>query len=398
MPDPFDDAEGAAAQLSEQTLAAVAGREPPGGSLAPPLWATAAFSSVDPSEAAEKAGTSRPSRFYTRYGNPTVSAFEEAVAALEGSRSALAFGSGMGAFASTVLALCSSGDHVVAQRQLYGGTLFFLETVCPRFGIDVTLVDGMQPGALAAAVRPGKTMLVVTESPSNPRLGLVDLDEVGTIRGPYTLVDSTFATPMLQRPLEHGVSIVLHSATKAIAGHNDTTLGVIAGDSDLLDAIWSYSTLHGAVASPFDAWNALRGIRTLAVRMERMCCTASMVARHLERHPAIAEVCYPGLESHPQHELAVKQLRAGGSMLSFDLRGGAESAHRMLRNLDLVRCATSLGGPDTLMCHPATTTHAGLEPALQETMGVTAGLIRVSIGLEHHDDLIADIDRALAAP
>lgn len=384
--------------MNEQTRAAITGREPAGGSLAPPLWATTAFSSVDPSDAAKSAGSSRPARFYTRYGNPTVQAFEEAVASLEGAESALAFGSGMGAISGTVLALCSSGDHIVAQRQLYGGTLFFLQSVCPRFGIEVTLVDAAEPGAFAAAVRPGRTMLVLAESPSNPRLALADLAELGAIRGPFTVVDSTFATPMLQRPLDHGVSLVLHSATKALAGHNDATLGVIAGATDLLDAIWGYATLHGSVASPFDAWNALRGIRTLGVRIERMSATAATLARHLAAHPAAAEVCYPGLDSHPQHALAARQMKGGGSMFSLDLHGGEAAAHRLLRNLELVRVATSLGGPDTLMCHPASTTHVGLEAPLQELIGVTPGLVRVSVGLEHPDDLIADIDRALAAP
>ncbi|CAB4723002.1 MAG: aminotransferase class I/II-fold pyridoxal phosphate-dependent enzyme [Actinobacteria bacterium] len=382
-------------RLNNETQAAIAGREQAGGSLAPPLWATTAFSSTDPAEAACSAGSTRPSRFYTRYGNPTINAFEEAVAALEGAEAALAFGSGMGAVASTVMALCSQGDHIVAQRQLYGGTLFFLQTVCPRFGIDVTLVDATEPGAFREAVRPGRTMLVLAETPSNPRLALADLEELGSLRGPFTVVDSTFATPMIQRPLEFGVSLVLHSATKAIAGHNDATLGVIAGESDLIDAVWAYSTLHGSVASPFDSWNALRGIRTLGVRVERSSRTALALARFLEAHPAVASVSYPGLDSHPQRGLAARQMSAGGGMLSFELRD-ADRAHGVLEALQLVRVATSLGGPDTLMCHPASTTHAGLAADLQQSIGVTAGLLRVSVGLEHLDDLVLDLQTALA--
>ena len=382
-------------RLNNETQAAIAGREQAGGSLAPPLWATTAFSSTDPAEAACSAGSTRPSRVYTRYGNPTLNAFEEAVAALEGAEAALAFGSGMGAVASTVMALCSQGDHIVAQRQLYGGTLFFLQTVCPRFGIDVTLVDATEPGAFREAVRPGRTMLVLAETPSNPRLALADLEELGGLRGPFTVVDSTFATPMIQRPLEFGVSLVLHSATKAIAGHNDATLGVIAGESDLIDAVWAYSTLHGSVASPFDSWNALRGIRTLGVRVERSSRTALALARFLEAHPAVASVSYPGLDSHPQRGLAARQMSAGGGMLSFELRD-ADRAHGVLEALQLVRVATSLGGPDTLMCHPASTTHAGLAADLQQSIGVTAGLLRVSVGLEHLDDLVLDLQTALA--
>ena len=293
------------------------------------------------------------------------------------------------------MALCSQGDHIVAQRQLYGGTLFFLQTVCPRFGIDVTLVDATEPGAFREAVRPGRTMLVLAETPSNPRLALADLEELGGLRGPFTVVDSTFATPMIQRPLEFGVSLVLHSATKAIAGHNDATLGVIAGESDLIDAVWAYSTLHGSVASPFDSWNALRGIRTLGVRVERSSRTALALARFLEAHPAVASVSYPGLDSHPQRGLAARQMSAGGGMLSFELRD-ADRAHGVLEALQLVRVATSLGGPDTLMCHPASTTHAGLAADLQQSIGVTAGLLRVSVGLEHLDDLVLDLQTALA--
>lgn len=381
-------------ELNNETQAAIAGREQAGGSLAPPLWATTAFSSIDPAEAAESAASTRPTRFYTRYGNPTINAFEQAVASLEGAEAALAFGSGMGAIASTVLALCSQGDHIVAQRQLYGGTLFFLQTVCPRFGIDVTFVDATEPGAFRSAVRPGRTMLVLAETPSNPRLAVADLEELGSIRGPYTAVDSTFATPMLQRPLDFGVSLVLHSATKAIAGHNDATLGVIAGSSELVDAVWGYATLHGAVASPFDSWTALRGVRTLGVRVERMSASAIVLARYLEAHPAVASVDYPGLDSHPQHHIVRRQMSSGGGMLSFELRD-AERAHAVLAALGLVRVATSLGGPDTLMCHPATTTHAGLGPELQAAIGVTPGLLRVSVGLEHIDDLLADIGQAL---
>ena len=194
--------------------------------------------------------------------------------------------------------------------------------------------------------------------------------------------------------LFRSVSLVLHSATKAIGGHNDATLGVIAGERDLVDAVWGYATLHGSVASPFDSWNALRGIRTLGVRIERMSSTALAIARFLESHPAVMSVSYPGLESHPQRAIIERQMSSGGSMLSFELRD-ADFAHRVLRSLELIRVATSLGGPDTLMCHPASTTHAGLSDDLQAAIGVTPGLMRISVGLEHPDDLLADLGRAI---
>jgi cystathionine beta-lyase/cystathionine gamma-synthase len=337
----------------------------------------------------------RADQFYGRYANPTVRSFEDTIAQLEGAEDAMAFASGMGAIASTVLALCSAGDHIVAARQLYAGTLAFLEGPCARFGIDVTFVDVTEPGAFEAAVRPGRTTLVLAETPSNPRLELCDLDELGSITGPFTVVDSTFATPLGQQPLAHGVDVVLHSATKGIAGHNDATLGVIAGEKELIDAIWAYGVLHGAMASPFDAINALRGVRTLAVRTAHQCTTALRLAEWFEQHAGVGRVFYPGLASHPQHDLAKRQMRHDGTVLAFELTGGEAAVRGLLADIRLVRRATSLGGPETLVCHPMTTTHASLSPADQAATGVTEGLVRVSVGLEDPDDLVADFDLAL---
>jgi cystathionine beta-lyase/cystathionine gamma-synthase len=301
----------------------------------------------------------------------------------------------MGAVATTVLALCSAGDHIVAQRQLYAGTLAFLQGPCQRFGIEVTLVDGAQPGAFAAAVRPGKTMMVLAETPSNPRLDLVDLDEIGGLRGPITVVDSTIATPLGQRPLQHGVHLVLHSATKGIAGHNDATLGVIAGERELVDAVWAYSVLHGSTPSPFDALNALRGLRTLSVRTTFQADSALYLAESLAEHPAVQAVHYPGLASHPQAELARRQMTQAGTLLAIDLAGGRQAVVEFLDRVQLLRRATSLGGPETLVCHPATTTHASLSPDEAAAVGVTDGLLRISVGLEDPTDLLTDILRAL---
>ena len=253
--------------LHAQTRAIRAGRVGDDRSLAPVLWATSTFSAATVDEARAMATTVGPDRFYGRYGNPTVSGFEELVANLEGAEAARAFASGMGAVSGVVLGLCSAGDHIVAQRQLYAATQLLFQAVCPRFGIDVTFVDGTDPDAFAAAIRPGKTTMVFAETPANPRLDLVDLSAVGAIRGPVTVVDSTFATPLLQRPLEHGVDLVVHSATKGIAGHNDATIGVVAGSRELIDWLWGFAVLQGACASPFDALNATRGIRTLPVRL-----------------------------------------------------------------------------------------------------------------------------------
>jgi cystathionine beta-lyase/cystathionine gamma-synthase len=377
------------------SVAIRAGRADNATALAPIVWASAVFVTPTLAEARRMSTAPRAERFYSRYSNPSVKAFEDAVAQLEGAEGALAFSSGMGALASVVLALCSPGDHIVAQRHLYAGTQLFLQGPCSRFGIDVTFVDSTQPGAFAAAVRPGKTMLVVAETPANPQLALADLAELGAISGPFTLVDSTFATPIIQQPLASGVDLVLHSATKGIAGHNDATLGVVAGSTELLDGIWAYSILHGACASPFDAVNGLRGIRTLPVRIARQSDTALRLAEELERHPAIAEVRYPGLSSHPQHDLAKRQMSYGGSMLAIDLAGGLEAGRRFVEGVRLAQMASSLGGPETLVNSPANSTHAGLMPDELASAGIGPGLVRVSVGLEHPDDLLADFDRAL---
>lgn len=373
----------------------MAGRGQQGASLTPPLWATSTWETDGVDDTERRATGMRPGEFYSRYANPTVTAFEEAVADLEGAERALAFASGMGAITSTVLALCSQGDHIVAQRQLYAGTLAFLQGPCARFGIDVTLVDGAASGAFTAAVQPGRTMLVIAESPSNPLLDVVDLEELASIQGPFTLVDATFATPLGARPLGHGVDLVLHSATKGIAGHNDATLGVIAGEGELLNAIWAYSVMHGATPSPLDALNALRGLRTLGVRLDRQCSSAQRLAEHLCHHPAVARSFYPGLPSHPGHDVAKRQMQRFGTVLAFELADPDRRAE-VVDRFQIARSATSLGGPETLVCHPATSTHVSLTAEEQRQMGISAGLLRVSVGLEDIDDLLADFDRALA--
>jgi cystathionine beta-lyase/cystathionine gamma-synthase len=303
----------------------------------------------------------------------------------------------MGAVATVVMALCSSGDHIVAQRHIYSGTQLLLQGVCPRFGIDVTFVDATEPGALAAAVRPGRTMLVICETPANPQLALTDLDELGSITGPFTVVDSTFATPIVQRPHDHGVDLVLHSATKGIAGHNDATLGIVTGATDILDAVWAYSVLHGACASPFDAMNALRGLRTLPVRIERQSATALRLAEWFEAHPAVASVRYPHLASHPQHDLAKRQMAYGGGILAVDLAGGRPAGKAFVESVRLARMAATLGGPETLVTSPANSTHVGLSDDELVAAGIGPGLIRISVGLEHVEDLTADFAVALAA-
>ncbi|HJL89100.1 MAG TPA: aminotransferase class I/II-fold pyridoxal phosphate-dependent enzyme [Acidimicrobiales bacterium] len=380
-----------------ETMAIMAGRESNQGALAPILWATTAFAYDSVAQGHSLATGVAPERFYSRYGNPTINAFEATISELEGAEASRAFASGMGAMSAVVLGLCSTGDHIVAQRQIYAGTQLLLQTVCPRFGIDVTFVDGTQPGAFAEAIRPGKTMLVVAETPANPYLDLVDLDELGALVGPMTVVDSTFATPLGQQPIAHGVDLVVHSATKAIAGHNDASIGVVSGSEDLIAWLWSFAVLHGANASPSDALNAHRGLRTLGVRLARQSETAQRLAEFLEGHGSVSRVAYPGLESHPQHGLAQRQMNSMGGLLTFDLVGGSEAGERLVESTSVAILASTLGGPETLVTHPASTTHVGLTEEEQAATGIGQGTIRVSCGLEDSDDVVADFEGALAA-
>ena len=380
-----------------ETSAILAGRNEGETSLAPVLYPTSAFEFATIDQGREMATAVGAERFYSRYGNPTINAFETAIAELEGAEAARAFASGMGAVSAVVLGLCSSGDHVVAQRQIYAGTQLFLQSACPRFGIDVTFVDGTEPGAFEAAIRPGRTILVCAETPANPKLDLVDLEELGAITQATTVVDSTFATPLGQNPLAHGVDLVLHSATKGIAGHNDATIGVVAGSEDLLSWLWGFAVLHGANASPYDAFNAHRGLRTLGVRLAHQSATARRLAEFLEGHDSVDLVRYPGLESHPQHGLAARQMRSFGGLLTFALRGDIEAGCRFTEAVRLARQAPSLGGPETLISHPASTTHVGLTPEEMASTGIGPGTMRVSCGLEYPDDVVADIGQALVA-
>lgn len=388
--------------MGPETQAVCAGRADNGGALAPLLWASSSFEVASLAEGRKLATRPRSTRFYSRHGNPGVRAFEDAIAELEGAEAALAFSSGMGAIFATVMGLAAAGNHIVAQRQCFGGTVQLLSGICPRFGIDVTFVDGTVPGAFAEAVRPGKTVLLLAETPANPRLDLVDLAEIGAIVGPIKAVDSTFATPLGQRPLDFGVDLVIHSATKAIAGHNDASLGVVAGARDLIEWLWGFAVLQGANASPFDAMNGLRGLRTLGVRLRQQTATAFALAEALEDHPAVANVRHPSLPSHPQAELAKRQMRLGGGLVTFDLRAGLDAGARFVDAVQLCRSAPSLGGPETLVTHPASTTHAALTDEERAEAGIAPGTIRLSAGLEDTVDVLADVlaavDAAAAAP
>lgn len=377
-----------------ETTAVTAGRGASGDSLAPLLFPSTAYTVGTVAEQAAQVSTPRPQKLYSRFGSPTVREFEDAVAALEGAEAGLAAASGMATVTAVLLGLCSKGDHIVATRQIFSVTYALLAMHLPRFGIDVTLVDGTDAAAIAAAVIPGRTQVVLVETPANPALTLVDLDAIGAIAGPITVADSTFAGPVVQRPLDHGVDLVLHSATKGIAGHNDALLGVVAGNTDLIDPIWAWQSAMGAQASPFDAWNGVRGIRTLPARVRQQSESALQLATFLESHPAIETVSYPFLPSHPQHELARRQMTSGGTVVAVEVAGGEAGATTFVEACKLARIALSLGGPETLLTIPGVF-GARYTPAERAELGITPGRVRISVGLEHPDDLQADFQQAL---
>lgn len=378
-----------------ESRAITGGRAGNHGSLATPIWPSTAYELRDLEMSARMAVTPRTTEFYARNGTPTAQAFADAVADVEGAEAGIAFGSGMGAASTIVFAMCSPGDRIVAQSSMFSVTTQLLTQTCARFGIEVDLCDACDADALRAAVEAEPTQLVWCETPANPAMGIVDLEALGSIMGPFTVVDSTMASPAVQNPHDFGVDFVFHSATKAIAGHNDALLGVVTAERELVDVLWGHHVVHGAVASPFDSYLGLRGLRSLHARQRQQCETALALAERLEAHDAVAEVRYPGLPSHPQHDLAMRQMRSGGSIVVVDLVGGYDGGCRVVERVELATPALSLGGPETLITHPASMSAATLSPTEREAMGIPDGLLRISVGLEHVDDVVADLLAAL---
>jgi cystathionine gamma-lyase len=334
---------------------------------------------------------------YSRSGNPTRAAYEKCLASLEEGRFGLAFGSGLAATAG-ILSLLRPGDHVVANDDLYGGTYRLFERVYRPMNIDFTYVDGRDSAAFARAMRK-ETKLVWIETPTNPLLMLIDIPAVAEITrksGARLAVDNTFASPYLQQPLTMGAAIVMHSTTKYIGGHSDVVGGaVITSDEDAYNQIKFYQNAAGGVPGPFDCWLAMRGAKTLAVRMRQHCENGMQVARFLTEHRRIGKVHYPGLPSHPQHELARRQMKGFGGMVSFEVSGGEREVNGIVRKLQLFSYAESLGGVESLACYPVQMTHAAFPKEIRDSRGVTDGLIRLSVGIEDASDLIADLTQAL---
>jgi methionine-gamma-lyase len=339
----------------------------------------------------------QPGYFYGRIGNPTQAAAECAVRDLEGGESALLTSSGMAALSVTLLSLVRSGDHIVATSSLYATTAFLLDELLAPMGVQTTYVEPEDTTGFADAMRP-ETRVVLLESPTNPTLRLVDLAEVASIARAAQVpcvVDNTFATPINQRPLTLGADIVVHSATKFLGGHGDLLAGAVVGKAAIIDRLrWTTQKALGGVVAPETAWLLHRGIKTLAVRMERHNRNALALARFLEETPGVERVLYPGLRSHPQYDLAGRQMTGFGGVLAFDV-GSRERGRRLVDALRLASLAVSLGDVATLVQHSATMTHAGVAPELRLAAGITDGLLRVSVGIEAVEDLMADFDQAL---
>jgi cystathionine beta-lyase/cystathionine gamma-synthase len=367
--------------------------------LSVPLYQSSSFAFDHPDALAEAMARPDGEFVYSRRGNPTVRALEQAVADLEEGSAALATASGMGAISAVLLSHLRTGDHVLAQRCLYGGTYSLLSDLAARFGIEVSYVSGNDAEEVRAAARPTSRLLYL-ETIANPTTRVADLPallEAGRELGLVSVVDSSFASPALCRPLRFGADVVVHSSTKYLGGHSDLTGGVaVFASSDRYERCWKHAVDLGSTADPFAAWLTIRGLHTLHLRMERHCDSAAFLAHRLADHPSVAAVHWPGLSGHPDHVLAKRILSGFGGVLSFDLAGGREAGHALLSRVRLAGLAPSLGGVETLVLHPASTSHRELDPLALRDAGIGEGTVRVAVGLEHPEDLWADLSQALS--
>lgn len=366
------------------------------GPLATPIFQTSTFEVTDNDEQLRVTPTDQ---FYTRYGNPTNTVAEKRVAELEGVDAALTFASGMGAITTTILALLKSGDHIVAQRDIYGGVTKFFTQWLPKLGIETTFVDTTKYQEHGRAIQPN-TKLLYLESPTNPTLRIVDLKAAASIAKQHSLIsmiDGTFGTPINQHPAEYGIDLIMHSGTKYLSGHTDLICGVVAGRGDLLETVHSTRNTLGNCMDPHASWMLARGLKTLAVRVARQNENALQVATFLEQHAKVRRVHYPFLPSHLQYAIAKEQMSGGGGIVTFEVKGSGEDARRASESMRLFTLAPSLGGVESLVSIPVLTSHAMIEPAHRVQMGVTEQMIRLSVGIEDVNDLIADLEHALEA-
>jgi cystathionine beta-lyase/cystathionine gamma-synthase len=364
------------------------------GPMSLPIYQTSTFEVTDNDEQLRVTGSDS---YYTRYGNPTNSVAERTVAALEGVDAALTFSSGMGAITTTIMALLKGGDHIVAQRDIYGGTHKFLSQWLPKFGVETTFVDTTDYQQHEQAIRPN-TKLLYVESPTNPSIRVVDLQRIASLakqQGLISMIDSTFGTPINQRPAEYGLDLIMHSGTKYLGGHTDLICGVVAGRKELIERILATRTTIGNCMDPHASWMLVRGMKTLAVRVARQNENALRVAEFLEQHSKVRQVHYPFLKSHAQHALALSQMSGGGGMVTFEVEGTGEDARRVSEGMRLFTLAPSLGGVESLVCIPVLTSHLSVPEEERRKMGVTEQMIRLSVGIESAHDLVADLENAL---
>ncbi|HTT21162.1 MAG TPA: aminotransferase class I/II-fold pyridoxal phosphate-dependent enzyme [Candidatus Sulfotelmatobacter sp.] len=364
------------------------------GPVAPEIYQTSTFEVTDNEEQIRVTTTDR---YYTRWGNPTITLAEQTVAALEGTESALVFASGMGAITTTILSFLKTGDHVVAQREVYGGVAKFFAEWLPKLGIETTFVDTTEYEQHQRAIRPN-TKLLYLESPTNPALRIVDMKKMSMLakrHGLLSMIDSTFGTPINQHPAQYAIDLVMHSGTKYLSGHADLTCGVVCGRRELIDGIGESRKTLGNCMDPHAAWLLIRGLKTLAVRVARQNENALRVAEFLEQHAKVRRVHYPFLKNHPQYAIAREQMSGGSGMVTFEVEGTGDDARRVSEAMRMFTLATSLGGVESLVSIPVLTSHAMISAELREKMGVNEQMVRLSVGIESVDDLIEDLERAL---
>jgi methionine-gamma-lyase len=370
------------------------------GALASPIYQTSTFTFESADQGGRRFLGEEEGYVYSRTSNPSCTEVEVKLALLEEGEAAVATGSGMGAISSALWTMVKSGDHVVAAETIYGCTFSLLNHGITRFGVEVTFVDTKDPENVRRAMKPN-TRLVFLETPANPTLDLADLEAICRIaheqEGCRVMVDNTFCTPYLQKPLKMGADVVVHSATKYLNGHGDVIAGFVVGSQALMDEVrcFGLKDMTGASLSPFNAFLIARGMKTLDIRMERHCANAEKVARFLKEHPAVEKIYYPGFEDFPQFELAQRQMKLPGAMIAFEVMGGMEGGKKVMDNVHLCSLAVSLGDAETLIQHPASMTHATYAPEELAEAGISQGLVRLSVGLEDPEDIIADLKRVL---
>lgn len=388
-----------AASYRFETLAIRTGQERSQfGEHSEALYLTSSFVFSSAAEAAALFSGEREGFIYSRFTNPTVTLFQERLAALEGAEACIATASGMAAILATAMALLQNGDHIVAARGIFGASQTLFGTILPKFGVTTSFVSGCDPDDFAKALEPN-TKLIFIETPSNPLTEVQDIARLARLAheaGVLLAVDNCFCTPALQRPIEFGADLVIHSATKHLDGQGRVLGGAICGPKALIEEIFKFMRTAGPTLSPFNAWVILKGLETLKLRVEAQSANALELARRLELHPAIERVFYPGLPSHPQHALAMRQQSAGGAIVSFEVKGGREAAWRVIDHCRLLSITANLGDVKTTITHPATTTHGRLAPEARAAAGITEGLVRVAVGLEAVDDIEGDLLRGLS--